>query len=117
MADAVRAPTSPIPESMRICGVPIAPAERITSLFAVTADRFAIHRSELHVFLEHLRSCLPVEFAANSTFLKDSFPLVLLVLMTLVTVVWMSTSRFERFKAGLRYAVAELLRVPFPTVF
>ncbi len=55
-------------------------------------------------------------FAATSTVLNIGFSRPLLEEITLVTVVCISTCRFVRFKAGVRYAVEELLRAPPPTV-
>lgn len=59
---------------------------------------------------------LPDALGANSTFLKDGTPCDEPVFTRRVTVLCRRTCMFGRLSAGAKYATAELLRAPFPTV-
>lgn len=60
---------------------------------------------------------LPFGLGANCTVRNDGSPKRDLLGISLVTILSIKTWRFLRPRAGSRYAVAELLRAPFPTVF
>ena len=106
-----------MPDSMRICGVPIAPADKMTSFFAATVDRLALDYGGECLYKEYgSERQVPFSLGANSTFMKVGFPPVREVSTSLVTVFSMRTWRFLRLNAGWRYATAELLRWPPPTV-
>jgi len=89
---------SPMPECMRMEGVPTAPAERMTSFLAVTVVKAPD---------EHL----------NSTFWKTGLPWLVPHCSRRETCALIKTESFFRLLyCGARYEVRELLRVPLPIV-
>lgn len=109
----------PMPESFRICGVPMDPAEIITSLEAVTLYRDPTRQPKSGPALYFYTAMFIPFINWESSTIRTSGSAwgKPLVLNSRVAYVWVITPRFGLLITELdRYAVAELLRLPLPTV-
>lgn len=117
MPSALSSSRGPIPESNRIWGVLIEPAERMTSFVAVNVFLMLPKNTSQTCGVQIFKATdLPPDLGPSSTVrISSCFPF--LDWRTRVAWVLIAMSRFGRLRTGVsRKAVAALLRSPLPIV-